>query len=131
VNASTIKNKEIKEKQRDKREKSGYGNRKSHSSKYYGFEYRTPGSWLLSPSTAIVTLTLAKLTTIGVLEDNIDFVNLKAEQSPCDFLKNYEDYLITIPDDCKEGLSELQLLLKMRIDWNQNILPNWGLEVAA
>ncbi|MCB0731965.1 MAG: hypothetical protein KDC88_13120, partial [Ignavibacteriae bacterium] len=62
-------------KQRDQRHKSGYGTRKAHSSKYYGFEYRTPGSWLLSPSTSIVTLTLAKLTIIGVLEDNIDFTS--------------------------------------------------------
>ena len=117
--------------QRHKRETSGYGNRKSHSSKYYGFEYRTPGSWLLSPSTALVTLTLAKLTTIGVLEDHIDFVNIKSDQDPCHFLKNYKDYLETIPPDCEEGLTELGFLLNMNIDWNQNILPNWGLEVAA
>ncbi len=117
--------------QREKRKTSGYGSRKSHSKKYYGLEYRTPGSWLLSPSIALVTLTLAKLTTIGVLEDRLDFVKLKGEQDARTFMKNYEDYLSTVPQDCEEGLTELKILLNMNIDWNQNILPNWGLEVAA
>jgi len=44
--------------------------------KYYGFEYRTPGSWLLSPSTTLVTLTLAKLAIIGTTEDDLDFAEI-------------------------------------------------------
>ena len=55
-----------------------YSNRliSAYRKKYYGFEYRTPGSWLLSPSTTLVTLTLAKLAVIGVTEDNLDFVEI-------------------------------------------------------
>ena len=117
--------------QKRKRESTGYGARKAFSTKHYGLEYRTPGSWLLSPATTLVTLTLAKLTTIGVLEDNINFTSLKGTQRACSFMKHFRDYLITIPSDCEEGLSELNLLLKLKIDWDQNILPNWGFEVAA
>lgn len=118
--------------QKTLRTNTGYGKRKAHSKKYYGFEYRTPGSWLLSPSIALVTLTLAKLTTIGVLEDNINFEALKKYKTHRAFLKHFENYLLTIPSDCKEGLSELNLLLNMEnIVWDKNILPNWGLGVAA
>ena len=113
--------------QRNKRERSGYGKISAYRKKYYGFEYRTPGSWLLSPSTTLVTLTLAKLAVIGVTEDNLDFVEIKNRQHSCTFLKTLKHVLHTIPDDCKEGLKELDLLLTKKMDWNQNILPNWGL----
>ncbi len=63
--------------QRQKRERSGYGKKGAYRKKSYGFEYRTPGSFLLSPSVSLVHLTLAKLAVIGVLEDNIDFVQIK------------------------------------------------------
>jgi hypothetical protein len=113
--------------QRSKRERTGYGKISSYRKKYYGMEYRSLGSWLLSPSTTLVTLTLAKLAVIGVTEDDLDFVGIKNRQHSCTFLKSLKHELHTIPDDCKEGLKELDLLLGKRLDWNQNILPNWGL----
>jgi len=113
--------------QRQKRERTGYGKKSSYRKKYYGFEYRTPGSFLLSPATTLVTFTLAKLTVLGVLEDNIDFVELKERQHSKTFITNLKHLLHTIPDDCKEGLKELDTLLTKALDWNQNILPNWGL----
>jgi hypothetical protein len=113
--------------QRSKRERTGYGKISSYRKKYYGFEYRTPGSFLLSPTTTLVTFSLAKLAVIGVTEDNLDFVEIKNRQHSCTFLKTLKHVLHTIPDDCKEGLKELDLLLTRKLDWNQNILPNWGL----
>lgn len=112
--------------QRSKRERSGYGKKSAYRRKSYGFEYRTPGSFLLSPSVTLVTLTLAKLTVLGVKEDNLDFLQIKERQHSSTFLKNLKNYLITIPGDCKEGLKELDILLGKRLDWNQNILPAWG-----
>jgi hypothetical protein len=113
--------------QRCKRERTGYGKLSSYRKKYYGMEYRTPGSWLISPSTTLVTLTLAKLAVLGVTEDNLDFVEIKNRQHSMTFLKSLKHFLHSIPSDCKEGLKELDLLLMKKINWNENILPNWGL----
>ena len=115
--------------QRQKRERTGYGKRKSVRKKSYGFEYRTPGSFLLSPSTTLVTFTLAKLAVVGVQDDNIDFAQLKGRQHSVTFLKNLKNDLVNIPFDCREGLKELDMLLGKKFDWNQNILPNWGIGV--
>ena len=118
--------------QRAKRERTGYGRRGAYRRKSYGFEYRTPGSFLLSPSITLVHFTLAKLAVIGVVEDNINFIELKQRQQSCTFLKQLKHYIHTIPGDCREGLKELDNLLEKPIDWNQDILPNWGLgRVAA
>ncbi|MBI2417245.1 MAG: hypothetical protein HYV28_04970 [Ignavibacteriales bacterium] len=113
--------------QRQKRERTGYGRRKATRKKSYGFEYRTPGSWLLSPSTTLVNFTLAKLAVIGVQEDRIDFAQLRGNQHSQTFLRNLKNELKTIPDDCHEGLKELDMLLGKRLNWNTNILPNWGI----
>lgn len=83
--------------------------------------------FLLSPSTTLVTLTLAKLAVIGAKEDNLDFTQIKGRQHSVTFLKNLKNNLTSIPDDCREGLKELDLLLGKEIDWNQNIIPNWGI----
>jgi Phage phiEco32-like COOH.NH2 ligase-type 2 len=115
--------------QRSKRERTGYGKLSSYRKKYYGMEYRTPGSWLLSPSTTLVTLTLAKIAVIGVTEDNLDFVELKERQHSRTFILNLKHLLHTIPEDCREGLKELDVLLTRKLDWNQNILPNWGIAI--
>jgi hypothetical protein len=114
--------------QRYKREKSGYGKRKSFRKQPHGAEYRTPGSWLLSPSTTLVTLTLAKLAILGVTDFNLDFSEIKGRQHSQTFLKNFKNYFAEIPTDCEEGLKELDQLLSMgSINWNVNILPNWGI----
>jgi len=117
--------------QRNKREKTGYGKRKAFRKKEYGFEFRTPGSWLLSPATTLVTFTLTKLAILGVLEDNLNFSQIKQHQHSNTFLKNLKNVLVSIPDDCREGLKELDLLLERSLNWNKNILPNWGITGEA
>ncbi|MGB8318590.1 MAG: hypothetical protein WCE54_10720 [Ignavibacteriaceae bacterium] len=117
--------------QKQKRERSGYGKKGAYRKKSYGFEYRTPGSFLLSPATTLVHLTLAKLAVIGVLEDNLDFIQLKERQHSCTFLRNLKHFLHTIPEDTVEGLKQLDSLLNMKLYWNEDILPNWGLRGVA
>ena len=117
--------------QRQKRERSGYGKRGAYRKKSYGFEYRTPGSFLLSPSVTLVHLTLAKLAVIGVLEDKINFVELKNGHHSCTFLKSLKHSLHTIPEDCQEGLKELDTLLGKKLNWNVDILQQWGLRRVA
>ncbi len=117
--------------QRQKRERSGYGKKSSYRRKSYGFEYRTPGSFLLSASVTLVHLTLSKLAVIGVLEDHINFSQLKNGHHNCTFLKELKHNLHTIPDDCLEGLKELDTLLGKKLNWNQDILSGWGLRRAA
>jgi len=116
--------------QRTQREKCGYGKRKSTRKQPHGFEYRTPGSWLLSPSTTLVTFTLAKLAVLGATENNIDFSEVKGRQHSVTFLRDLRNHL-PIPADCEEGLKELEILLSKKLDWNQNILPNWGISTIA
>ena len=117
--------------QRQKRERSGYGKRGAYRKKSWGMEYRMPGSFLLSPSVTLVHFTLSKLAVIGVLEDHIDFNELKNRQHSSTFLKSLKHLLKTVPNDCREGLKELDTLLGKRLNWNQDILPNWGLRRAA
>jgi hypothetical protein len=45
--------------------------------KNHGMEYRTPGSWCLSPSVTLVTLTLAKLSALAVVEDDLNLKEIK------------------------------------------------------
>lgn len=113
--------------QREARERTGYGKRLSYREKPHGMEYRTPGSWCLSPTVALVTLTLAKLSVIAVTEDGLNLKGLKGNLSSRSFLQKLGSMLITIPDDCQEGLTELPRLINKKLDWDQNILPNWGL----
>ncbi|MCA0390092.1 MAG: hypothetical protein LCH52_16500 [Bacteroidetes bacterium] len=113
--------------QRKSRENTGYGKRLAYREKSHGMEYRTPGSWCLSPTTALVTLTLAKLTVIAVTEDGLNLKDFKKNLSSRTFLRKLESMLVTIPDDCQEGLTELTKLINKKLDWDQNILPNWGL----
>jgi len=117
--------------QRLRREHTGYGKKGAYRRKPHGFEYRTPGSFLLSPSVTLVHLTLAKLAVTGVLDDNINFIELKNRQHSLTFLRQLKHYLHTIPMDCEEGLKELDSLLSRKLDWNQDILPNWGLRRLA
>jgi len=113
--------------QRSARENTGYGKRLSYRTKDHGMEYRTPGSWCLSPSVALVTLTLTKLTALAVLEDDINLKEIKSTMHSGCFLRKLKTFLKTIPEDCTEGLNELDNLLKKKLNWNQNILPNWGI----
>lgn len=117
--------------QRKQRESTGYGQKGAYRRKSYGFEYRTPGSFLLSPTVTLVTLTLAKLAVWGTLNFNLNWKGLKQRQRNRNFLKNIKTYLQEIPEDCQEGIRQLDQLLDKPLNWNCDILPNWGLRKIA
>ena len=112
-----------------KRRETGYGKKKAFNNKLYGLEYRTPGSFLISPTITLITFTLAKLTVVAITEDGINFSELKGEDHPFIFLSKFRSYLKTIPEDCEAGLDALEELLSKeeQVNWDENILPNWGL----
>ena len=113
--------------QKQKRERTGYG-KLSHTEENHtalNTEHRDLFCFLLQRLWS--HLTLAKLAVLGTTEDNLNFVELKNRQQSCTFLKNLKHYLHTIPEDCREGLKELDLLISKKWDWNQDILPAWGL----
>jgi len=65
------------------------------------------------------------------LEDKINFTELKNGHHSGTFLKQLKHNLHTIPSDCEEGLKELDILLGKKLNWNQDILPSWGLRKVA
>ena len=112
--------------QKAERIKSGYGRPGAFRKQPHGFEYRTPGSWLISPTVSLVTLTLAKLTFIGH-HDNLNFGEIKTNLDDKTFLLSLGTTLKTIPDDCVPGMDLLDGLLSENVDWTVNILKNWGI----
>jgi hypothetical protein len=113
--------------QKRRRRSHGYGELSATRRKGWGFEYRTPGSFLISPAVTLVTLTLAKLSVLAG-EEGIDLVSVRGGRSAPAFLKTIRDLSLYIPDDCQEGLDELELILnRPRPDWSVDIKPNWGL----
>ena len=98
--------------QRQKRERSGYGKRGAYRKKHYGFEYRTRRKFPSFPFRNIVHLTLAKLAVIGVLEDKINFVELKNGHHSCKFLKDLlNTSCIQFPLIVRKDLKNLILFL--------------------
>lgn len=113
--------------QRKKREHSGYGKRCSYRKQPHGFEFRQPGSWLLCPSVTLVNFTLAKLAVIAAVDDNLDLKAIKSTQKSKTFLKELINIISSVSTDCEEGLKQMDQLLNKQLNWNQNILPLWGI----
>ncbi len=55
-------------------------------------------------------------------------MNLRTDSIRCTFLKSLKHSLHTIPEDCREGLKELDTLLGKRLNWNQDILTKLGIK---
>ena len=118
---------------RDRKEnEAGYGKRGAYRRKSYGFEYRTPGSVFFYPLLLhLFILHFQSLLLSEFLKIKLISMNLRTDSIPAHFLNHSNIHLHTIPEDCKEGLKELDTLLGKRLNWNQDILPNWGLRRAA
>lgn len=124
--------------QRDERRSSGYGQIGDYRENNWGFEYRTPGSWLLSPATTLSYLTMAKLAVLAYTEQKdrlkpvVSLDTIHSIYGDKKLLENigtiYEDTLkIPIPDDCVKGIKVIQELIKVKINWNDNIRSYWRL----
>jgi len=111
------------------RQKTGYGNPKTIRRNDYGFEYRTPASWLLSPEITFVAICLAK---IAVWNRRINITNkyLQSKLTIKEFLLNLEDF-IEVPEDCKDYKKELANIFDNNItqeSLNTDILVNWNIK---
>lgn len=106
----------------------GYGKQSAYRMQPHGFEYRRPGSWLLSPSMTLIALSLAKIVLLNVIDHAMNFASLKIGRHNRIFLKKLGTLVKTVPDDCCEGLEQLKIMADNPvIDWNVPILENWGI----
>lgn len=116
----------------------GYGGLSQVRSKPYGFEYRTPGSFIHNPQLSMVYLTLAKLSSIAAMDRPFDaskyptsrgvYTNARAlfDEAVGALSRNgiTEDI-----DDCLLGLDVIKDVFKRSpsINWEDNLLENWGM----
>lgn len=107
-----------------KRRNNGYGQLSAFRRKSYGIEYRTPVSWLTSPTIALVFLTVAKL---AVINDEINIAELtNSQEETIKIIRNLKKHLPNIPEDCEMGLSYIDEVLDTPIkEWGDNIIPHW------
>jgi hypothetical protein len=110
------------------RQRGNYGHRGAYEDKCYGIEYRTCGSFLVSPAITLVFLGLAKMTYQATRLDIPTGRNS---------LANFHRFLAAFPyytPDVKHAIKVFQKMLpKLReqaINWNTDILENWGIKPA-
>jgi len=125
-------------KRRDK-----YGHLADYRAKEYGgFEYRTPGSWLVSPKIAAATLCLGKIVASNYLMLTRNcFLTAEAQRAfyggDQEFLKNTFDDLwediIELPMYCeyKEELQTIYDMVKNNIKWEEkeDIRKTWSITI--
>jgi hypothetical protein len=77
---------------------------------YGGFEYRTPGSWLVSPQIAAATLCLAKIVASNYLKLTRNcFLSAEAQRS---FYNGNQDYLKLLFNDIWADIQKLDMYLE-------------------
>lgn len=110
-------------KQMQRRRDGCYGKSGDIQPKTYGFEYRSIGSWLLSPEVATVYLGLAKMCYQGLLLDIPSYI---------DSAKTVEAHLARFGEytaDVKLAITTLKkLLIEGARNWDADILVNWGVK---
>lgn len=115
---------------------SGYGELSAVRSKPYGFEYRTPGSFIHNPQLSMVYLTLAKLSSIAAIDRPFSASKYPTSNDVYDNARLLFDEAVgamartNIPediDDCLLGLDVIKDVFKRApsINWEDNILDNW------
>ena len=114
----------------------GYGERSSTRSKPYGFEYRTPGSFIHNPQLSMVYLTLSKLSSIAAIDRSFSASKYPTSNSVYDNSRLLFDEAVGAMarnnitediDDCLLGLDVIKDVFKRTpsINWEDNILDNW------
>ena len=121
------------------RRNSGYGRLGDIRSKPYGFEYRTPGSFIHNPELTMVYFTIAKLASIAASDTPFDFSKYTTTKSINDNVVALFDAATAsmgrqgIRDDiadCVLGMSIIKRMFRgadiiTPVNWNDNILDNW------
>ena len=93
--------------QRQKRERSGYGKKGAYRRKSYGFEYRTPGSFLLSPSVTLVHLHFQSLLLLEFLKIKLISMNLRTDSIAVHFLNHSSIHFIQFQRIAEKDLKNL------------------------
>ncbi|MDD4803068.1 MAG: hypothetical protein PHF24_09050 [Syntrophomonas sp.] len=99
---------------------------------YGGFEYRTPGSWLVSPEITCAAFCLGKIVTTNYLQltRNI-FINIEAQNA---FYEGNQEYLrplfkdlwadlqnLSMFNSFKEELQFLANMIENKINWDERV----------
>lgn len=111
---------------------------------YGGFEYRTPGSWLVSPQIAAATLCLAKIVASNYLKLTRNcFLSAEAQRA---FYNGNQDYLKILFNDLWADIQKLDMyydyedklriiydMIKENRKWEEkeDIRKTWAITVAA
>lgn len=111
---------------------------------YGGFEYRTPGSWLVSPEIAAATLCLGKITASNYLRLTRNcFLSHEAQRA---FYEGDQEYLriifndiwgdikkIDMYDEYKDELQIIYDMVKNNIKWpeKEDIRKTWSLSIIT
>lgn len=120
--------------ERDTRRRTAYGNKYEVSRNAIEtkgdsrFEYRTPGSWLISPLVAIANLAVAKMVTIGFTQDVLpDSVPRNKAEDKRKAIDNLWSIIKDIPEDCKTAHAIVQKVIynENAIDWNTDFKESW------
>ena len=122
----------------EKRERinRGYGGLSQIRSKPYGFEYRTPGSFIHNPQLSMIYLTLSKLASIAAIDKPFSVSKYPTSNSVYDNSRALFDDAVDVMarnniagdiDDCLLGLDVIKDIFKRTpsINWEDNILDNW------
>jgi hypothetical protein len=142
--SQTIDNKD----QRTRRRREGYGLREDYRTSpndYYWdcpdkevsrVEYRSPGSFLISPEVTFLNLILTKVTAMLFFKDSRILTHFKRRTANKKILRQIKQLMeecdrLSKEKDVQLGIELLDNLLKTEgnkeIDWNTDFKPNWGL----
>ena len=117
----------------------GYGRTSDIRSKPYGFEYRTPGSFIHNPELTMIYFTIAKLASIVASDTPFDSSRYTTTKSINDNVVALFDAATASMErqgirddiaDCVLGMSIIKCMFSgvsiiTPINWNDNILDNW------
>ena len=103
------------------RESSTYGKAGDFNTTNWGIEYRTCGSWLLSPEIALIYLGFAKMCNLAIEFDLPSYGN--AEKCLSVMIEHRDIFLIDV--NCAIGLFEQIVENNLIIDWDIDILKCW------
>ena len=97
------------------------------------FEYRTPGSYLISPQVTFLNLLLAKVVTKSFLDHTYPYAR-RTPSDPKTILKGIWDVMCALPEnthtkDIKFGIPVLWSLISKswKVDWDVDFRKNWGI----
>ena len=115
----------------------GYGELSAIRSKPYGFEYRTPGSFIHNPQLSMVYLTLSKLSSIAAIDRPFSASKYPTSRDVYTNARELFDEAVGVMarnnitediDDCLLGLDVIKDVFKRTpsINWEDNILGHWS-----